>query len=92
MKYLAMLLGLALSLTAAAQSARFGSRMVSVGDTADRVREVAGAPDSVDAEPVESGSPREQWTYRRRGRLIQLWVADGKVVHVSDRKDDGAGN
>jgi hypothetical protein len=88
MKYGVFLLGLLLSLAAAAQSARFGSRMVSRGDTAAHVREVAGAPDSVETEPTETG-PREQWTYRRRGRLIQLWIADGKVVHVSDREDEG---
>jgi len=88
MKYLVLLLGLLLSAAAVAQSARFGSRMVSRGDTAERVREVAGAPDSVESEPTHTG-PREQWTYRRRGRLIQLWIAEGKVVHVSDRKDEG---
>ncbi|MBL8300103.1 MAG: hypothetical protein JNN30_17320 [Rhodanobacteraceae bacterium] len=82
-----LLLGCSLSLVASAQSARFGSRMVSVGDTPERVREVAGAPDSVEAEPTDDG-PREQWTYRRRGRLIQLWVADGKVVYVSDRRNE----
>jgi len=89
MKYLAVLASLLLSFTAAAQSARFGSRMVSVGDTADHVREVAGAPDAVASEPTDTG-PREEWTYRRRGRLIQLWIADGRVVHLSDRKDEGA--
>lgn len=87
MKYLAVLASLLLSSTAVAQSARFGSRMVSVGDTADHVREVAGAPDNVASEPTDTG-PREEWTYRRRGRLIQLWIADGKVVHLSDRKDE----
>jgi hypothetical protein len=88
MKYAILLLCLLLSAMAMAQSARFGSRMVSRGDTAERVRDVAGAPDSVESEPTDTG-PREQWTYRRRGRLIQLWIADGKVVHVSDRKDEG---
>lgn len=88
MKYGMFLLGLLFSVTAAAQSARFGSRMVSRGDTVERVREVAGTPDDVQAEPTDSG-PREQWTYHRRGRLIQLWIGDGKVVHVSDRKDGG---
>lgn len=87
MKYVILLLGLLLSTVALAQSARFGSRTVSRGDTAERVRDVAGAPDSVESEPTDTG-PREQWTYRRRGRLIQLWIADGKVVHMSDRKDE----
>ncbi len=87
MKYVILLLGLLFSTAALAQSARFGSRMVSRGDTAERVRDVAGAPDIVESEPTDTG-PREQWTYRRRGRLIQLWIADGKVVHVSDRKDE----
>lgn len=88
MRYAVLFLGMLLSLSAHAQSARFGSRMVSVGDTAERAREVAGSPESVESEPTDAG-PREQWTYRRRGRLIQLWVADGKIVHVSDRKDEG---
>jgi len=88
MKYAVLMLGLLLSAMVMAQSARFGSRMVSRGDTAERVRDVAGAPDSVESEPTDSG-PREQWNYRRRGRLIQLWIAGGKVVHVSDRKDEG---
>lgn len=91
MKYLAILLGLLLTLPAWAQSARFGSRMVSVGDTAERVREVAGAPDAVDSEVGET-STREHWTYRRRGRLIQLWLDSGKVVHLSDQKEQASGN
>lgn len=91
MKYLAILLGLLLTVPVWAQSARFGSRMVSVGDTAEHVREVAGAPDAVDSEVGETGT-REHWTYRRRGRLIQLWLDGGKVVHLSDRKDEGGGD
>lgn len=87
MKRLILVLGLMASLPALAQSARFGSRMVSVGDTAERVREVAGAPEDVATEATDAG-PREQWTYRRRGRLIELWLAGGKVVHVSDRKEE----
>lgn len=89
MKYVILLLGLLLSAVATAQSARFGSRIVSRGDTVERVRDVAGAPDNVESEQTDTG-PREQWTYRRRGRLIQLWIAEGKVVHVSDRKDEGS--
>jgi hypothetical protein len=88
MKAVWILLGLLLCAQASAQSARFGSRMVSKGDTVERVREVAGAPDSVETEAGEAGAP-EQWTYRRRGRLIQLWVADGKVTYISDHKDEG---
>lgn len=86
MRYWAILFGVLAAVPAWAQSARFGSRMVSVGDTADRVREVAGAPDAVDSEVGDNGT-REHWTYRRRGRLIQLWLDGGKVVHLSDRKD-----
>lgn len=86
MRVLIFLLCLLLCASSAAQSARFGPRMVSVGDTAERVREVAGAPDDIESEATETG-PREQWTYRRRGRLIQLWLADGQVVYITDRKD-----
>ncbi|MCQ4166924.1 hypothetical protein [Tahibacter harae] len=92
MKHWVLLLGLLVSLPLSAQSARFGSRMVSRGDTVERVREVAGAPDSVAKEETGEAEAPEQWTYRRRGRLIQIWIAAGKVTYVSDRKDEGGGD
>lgn len=89
MKHWILLLGLLVSQPLSAQSARFGSRMVSRGDIVERVREVAGAPDSVVKEDTGKAEAPEQWTYHRRGRLIQIWIAAGKVTYVSDHKDEG---
>lgn len=88
MKAVWVLAGLLFCVAASAQSARFGSRMVSVGDTGDRAREVAGAPDAVEAVDPDNKA-LEMWIYRRRNRVIELWVSDGKVVRIDDRKADG---
>lgn len=88
MKAVWLLVGLLFSLQVSAQSARFGSRMISVGDTLERVRDVAGSPEKVDA--IDPDNPAlEVWTYNRKNRVIELWVSDGKVVRVDDRKADG---
>ncbi|MEO8673365.1 MAG: hypothetical protein ABI411_18780 [Tahibacter sp.] len=85
------LLSLMLGATAAfGQSARFGSSLVSVGDEIARVRDVAGSPEKVEpADPAEPG--REIWTYRRKGRVIQLWISAGKVERVVDRRASAEG-
>ena len=85
MKAVWVLAGLLSCAVASAQSARFGSRMVSVGDSADRVREVAGAPDTVEAVDPDNAT-LQMWIYRRKNRVIELWLSDGKVVRVDDRK------
>lgn len=87
MKAVWLLAGLFLCLDATAQSARFGSRMISIGDDAERVRDVAGSPEKTEA--IDPDNPAlSVWTYRRKGRVIELWIADGKVVRVDDRKAD----
>ncbi|HJU39179.1 MAG TPA: hypothetical protein VJ724_06360 [Tahibacter sp.] len=87
LKTVVFLWALASCFDVAAQSARFGSRMISVGDDAERVRDVAGSPEKTEA--IDPDNPAlSVWTYRRKGRVIDLWIADGKVVRVDDRKDD----
>ena len=88
MKVVWVLAGLLFCVAATAQSARFGSRMISVGDTADRAREAAGAPDAVEAIDPDNAA-LQMWVYRRKNRVIELWVSDGKVVRIDDRKAEG---
>jgi hypothetical protein len=83
MKYVLMLAACLVGADAWAQSARFGSSMLSVGDPFSRVKDVAGSPEAV--ERSEDGI--EIWTYRRKGRVVQLWISGGKIVRVDDRKD-----
>ncbi|MDC8013922.1 hypothetical protein [Tahibacter soli] len=89
MKAVWLLAGLLSCLDATAQSARFGSRMISIGDDADRVRDVAGSPEKTEA--IDPDNPAlSVWTYRRKGRVIDLWIAGGKVVRVDDRKAEAS--
>ncbi|MEO8673364.1 MAG: hypothetical protein ABI411_18775 [Tahibacter sp.] len=84
-----LLLFASISTVAFAQSARFGSRLVSVGDPVERLRDAAGSPETVQTASV-AGEP-EIWTYRRKGRLIQMWISAGRVERVIDRRADAEG-
>ncbi len=69
-----------------AEPVLIGKRLVSQGDAASHVREVAGAPDKVDKIPGDGSSPpMEIWTYRRKENVIVLFVVDDKVVHTQEK-------
>ncbi|UXI69070.1 hypothetical protein [Tahibacter amnicola] len=87
MKWLLLVAGFLTMTDVCAQSARFGSRMVSIGDPVTRVRDVAGSPEKIEQADASEGA--EVWVYKRKGRKIQLWMANGKVVQVEDKKDSG---
>ncbi len=48
--------------------------------TPEQVRALLGPPDSVDSETTESGTAREQWTYRSAGKTVVF--ENGIVVRV----------
>ena len=85
-RLLIVVLLLICSNSAVAQSVMFGKRLVSKGDDVARVRDIAGAPDKVDAIPADQYSPAmEIWTYRRKGSSIALWIVGGKVVQAQEQ-------
>ena len=68
-----------------AQSALVGRKLISRGDSIERVREAGGVPDRIDRiEGDASSPPMEIWTYERRDRTITLWVVDRRIVQVED--------
>ncbi|MEP6940108.1 MAG: hypothetical protein ABI846_10110 [Rudaea sp.] len=73
-------------MAAIGQSVMVGKRLISQGDSASHVREIAGAPDKIDRIPGDTSSPpMEIWTYRRRENVVVLFVVDAKVVHTQEK-------
>lgn len=82
---LAGVLCLVMSAAAASGTVRFGNRVITVGDSATRVLEIAGKPDYI--EPVENvfGAARgERWQYRVGGKVVTITIANGKVVSIEE--------
>ncbi len=81
------LLGL-MMFTGAAQAAdsyAFGNRVLTVGDSAGKLIELAGAP--VHKEPVENkfgAHEAERWEYRQEGKTLLMTVKDGKVAQIDE--------
>ena len=69
----------------ASGSARFGNKLVSTGDGAGKVTQVAGKPDRVvQLETDYSGNIGERWEYYKAQKTIQIIFRDGKVTEVNE--------
>lgn len=71
---------------------RIGNRVLTTGDSAARVLELLGKPQSKHgaarsgARHARATAPgSERWQYRRGKRVTTLSFADGKVVHIEER-------
>ncbi len=79
---LALFMGCALAVQ---NSVAFGNRLVSTGDSAGKVRDVAGEPDSrTTLETREGGAAGERWEYYARGKTITIWMRGGRVVAIEE--------
>ncbi|WP_312681638.1 hypothetical protein [Stenotrophomonas chelatiphaga] len=66
-------------------SARFGNKLVSTGDAAGKVTQVAGRPDRViQLETDFSGNIGERWEYYKAQKTIHIIFRDGKVTEVNE--------
>ncbi|MDX3931842.1 MAG: DUF2845 domain-containing protein [Stenotrophomonas sp.] len=66
-------------------SARFGNKLVSTGDGAGKVTQVAGKPDRViQLETDYSGNVGERWEYYRAQKTVQIIFRDGRVTEVNE--------
>lgn len=84
-----ILLSLALCLLAgtalAAGSVRFGNKLVSTGDSAGKVTQVAGKPDRVIPLQNEySANTGERWEYDQSQKTIQIIFKDGRVTDIQE--------
>jgi len=69
-----------------AQSALVGKKLISRGDSIERVRDAGGKPDRLDRIEGDAGSPpMEIWTYQGKERTTTLWVINDRVVQVKDQ-------
>ncbi|MFZ1837754.1 MAG: hypothetical protein WAU20_03375 [Dokdonella sp.] len=69
-----------------AQSALVGKKLISRGDSIDRVRVAGGKPVRLDRIDGDGETPPMQiWTYQRRDRTVTLWVVEDRIVQVSDK-------
>jgi hypothetical protein len=69
---------------ATANTYRFGSQVISTGDSEGRLRKVAGKPDR--ETPIETrrgGLEGYRLEYYRRGKSVLIEVIDGKVAKIA---------
>ncbi|WP_368565881.1 DUF2845 domain-containing protein [Pseudoxanthomonas sp. UTMC 1351] len=72
---------------ALADSIRFGDRLLTDGDSAAKVKQVAGEPDAVEQIENEYGATRGQrWQYYRDGKTITFTIVNGKVTTISETR------
>jgi len=72
----------------AADTFRFGNRLVEVGDSAAKLVEVAGPP--AYKEPIESkegGHQGERWQYTLNGNSVTFIIKDSKVASIEQKRD-----
>lgn len=80
-----LLIALAASGTAHADSVRFGLRVIIDGDSSAKLMVVAGRPDST-KQVKASGKNKisgERWTYFREGKRIEFTLHDGIVTSIA---------
>ena len=73
----AFLLGFALPVLATSVS--IGNKVISTGDAAGKVIELAGHPDR-----TEQRVDGEQWEYYRKKKTYILLIREGKVVEIKE--------
>lgn len=69
----------------AAESYAFGNRVLTVGDSAGKLIELAGSP--VHKEPVENkfgAHEAERWEFRRDDKTLFVTIRDGKVLQIDE--------
>jgi hypothetical protein len=82
---------LALGLPALAQAFdtyRFGSKLISVGDSASKLADLAGQPGY--KEPIENKRGAfigERWQYRIDGKTVTFTIREGRVSEIEESRD-----
>lgn len=88
MKYLLILLLLAMATTAtASDNVLLGRRLIGKGDSAAVAREAGGEPQQLDRIDGDDSSPAmEIWTYRSDDKTVTLWLVADKVVKTLEER------
>lgn len=85
-RWIVMAAGLLMACTAAASdSVRFGTRVITVGDSEGKVLSVAGTPERrVKLETEYGGAEGSRLDYEVGRKTVQIIVANGQVVAINE--------
>lgn len=73
------------SFAALADTVAFGNRVLTDGDSASRVRQVAGEPDRIEQIQNEKGAVTgERWEYLLEHKTVVFLIVDGKVKSIAE--------
>lgn len=76
------------ALAFAFDSFRFGDKLITVGDSAAKLADLAGQP--VYKEPIENdkGAFRgERWQYRIDGKSVTFTIRESRIAEIEERRD-----
>jgi hypothetical protein len=84
-RFVAAILAIGLSFSAVASDTyRWGSQVVSVGDSEGRLRQVAGKPDrETPIETTRGGLQGYRLEYFKGGKSVQVEIVDGRVRSIA---------
>jgi hypothetical protein len=85
-RWIVLVAGLLLAFgVAASDSVRFGSHVVTVGDSEGKVLQVAGEPDRrVALETKFGGAAGYRLDYERGRKTVQIYIEGGRVTAISE--------
>ncbi|MEO5811540.1 MAG: DUF2845 domain-containing protein [Rhodanobacter sp.] len=88
-RWTVLLAGLLMSLSAmASDSVRFGSQVITVGDSEGKVMRVAGEPERrVQLETKYGGAVGYRLDYDQGRKTVQIIIASGQVVSIAEIYD-----
>lgn len=74
------------TLPAFADSIAIGRRLVTIGDGAGTVMDVAGKPDRIVQLEAKYGAAGERWEYYRDGKTLMIELHAGKVTSITETR------
>ncbi len=69
-----------------ASAVNLGAGVINVGDSAEQVLKVAGAPENKDVLETYKGGAAERWYYKAGDKTVTLLIRAGKVIAIPDIK------
>ncbi len=86
MRYL-ILLGLLAAAPAFSDSIAINGKLITDGDGAGKLLQVAGKPDRiVQLETEYGGATGERWEYYREGKTLQIEIRSGRVSSIIEMR------
>ena len=88
LRYLLLFALLFVSGALAADTFRFGNRLVEVGDSVAKLIEVAGSPAYKESiESKEGGRQGERWQYSQDGSTVTFVIKDSKISAIEQKRN-----